>query len=180
MHDAVTAGGASPVILRSSLFRPFRLKVSGCTGTAFKLAERLQVCGRKNSYGLLACVNTLCRKSMNVLLASVSRLSRDLDRIKYPLTWLMALIQNFRSPMSKILLKSALWIAGIYLLGFFLLTPLMISSNGTLARPIIESLNHNLYITPISSMAPENPIAIVWRANSRYWCEKLSGCTVDN
>lgn len=81
--------------------------------------------------------------------------------------------------MRNFFLKLALWIAGIYLLGFFLLTPLMISSNGTLARPVIESLNHSLYITPISSMASENPIAMVWRANSKYWCEKLSGCTIE-
>lgn len=81
--------------------------------------------------------------------------------------------------MRKIALRVLLCGAVLYLLGFFFLIPIMIFSKGTFSRQLIDPMNYELYIKPIKSMSPENPVRAIWNANTIFWCEKLSGCTVE-
>ena len=65
----------------------------------------------------------------------------------------------------------------IYTLGFFFVTPIMLSSTSPI-RGVAQSIYYHAYQTPINSLSDGNYIKTSWRSLNKYWCSHDSECEV--
>jgi len=67
----------------------------------------------------------------------------------------------------------------IYVLGFFFITPLMLSSPASL-KGISQSTFNVAYHSPIKSLPDNNALKNYWFKLNAYWCEKHSTCEISD
>ncbi len=66
----------------------------------------------------------------------------------------------------------------LYVIGFFTVTPIMLSSD-TLKAPV-QSFYKKLYQDPVMALAPDNTIRVLWTDVNLYWCERDNKCGVSD
>lgn len=66
----------------------------------------------------------------------------------------------------------------LYVMGFFTVTPLMLSSD-TLKAPT-QSIYKDLYQDPILALSADNSLRGLWTEVNLYWCKRDSKCGVSN
>ncbi len=65
----------------------------------------------------------------------------------------------------------------IYILGFFFVTPIMLSSASPI-RGVAQSIYYHAYQAPIDRLSDGNYIKTSWRSLNKYWCSHDSECEV--
>ena len=79
--------------------------------------------------------------------------------------------------MKKITLTTVGTLLLIYFLGFFFITPLMLSADA-FGKSTTQRVYARLYAGPIGQLSAENPIRRCWNAVNVYWCSKDAECTI--
>jgi len=65
----------------------------------------------------------------------------------------------------------------LYVVGFFFLTPVMLSANYT-NKGTFQKVHEFLYHRPISTLKQDNWLRQRWGDLQHYWCEKDAECEV--
>lgn len=78
--------------------------------------------------------------------------------------------------MKKVLV-SVIVMSIIYLSGFAVITPAMLSSSGYL-KGVLQSIFHHAYSVPISQLQESSSVRNLWNEVNIYWCVKVESCRV--